>query len=211
MYQRRFLSFCATFLLSLACAHTNEKFTPVKLSTPNDLVDMSTYNPRIILDIRYATVDNFTGQKVYNTARCLLRKEVAEHLNHIQSQLEERGLGLKLLDCYRPPKAQQKFWELVPDERYVSNPAKGSRHTKGTAVDLTLVDNKGTELEMPSAFDDFTERAHRNSNSASELAQKNMKLLEQFMKSENFEPLPTEWWHFDLKGWREYTDLDIDI
>jgi beta-N-acetylhexosaminidase/D-alanyl-D-alanine dipeptidase len=176
-----------------------------------DLVDMSEFAPSIALDIRYATPNNFTKQQVYNAPRCLLRREVAKRVQEVQAALAQQGKGLKLFDCYRPPAAQQKFWDLVPDERYVSNPAKGSRHTKGTAVDLTIVDAQGNEVEMPLAFDDFTERAHREGNGASETAQANMKLLESLMVKQGFEPLPTEWWHFDLQGWRGYSDINIDL
>lgn len=206
----RLLSLCAIFSVVSACTHTTQG-APATPKTSVELVDIKEVNSHVVLDMRYATTNNFVGQKVYKTGRCLLRSEVAERLNRVQVALESRGLGIKVFDCYRPPAAQQRFWEIMPDERYVSNPAKGSRHTKGTAVDLTIIDDKGAELEMPSAFDDFTQRAHRNDNGASQLANQNMKLLEDLMSQQGFEGLPTEWWHFDLKNWRNYNDFNLDL
>jgi D-alanyl-D-alanine dipeptidase len=120
------------------------------------------------------------------------------------------GLGLKVWDGFRPMAAQWKFWELVPDERYVSDPRKGGRHTRGTAVDLTLITKEGQELLMPSEFDDFSEKAHRDYKEAPLEAIWNRELLREVMESHGFEGLPSEWWHFDLKGWKDYPPLDLN-
>ncbi len=176
----------------------------VLLAPAQDLVDIHTVNSHIRLDIRYATENNFTHRKVYSEAVCRLRTGTAAKLSAVQKELEGMGLGLKVFDCYRPLDVQRKFWALMPDERYVANPAKGSRHNRGAAVDLTLVNAAGAELEMPTAFDDFTEKAHRDYRALPASAIKNRDLLERVMKKHGFVPLPTEWWHFDDADWERY-------
>jgi zinc D-Ala-D-Ala dipeptidase len=178
-------------------------------SRPFALVDIQSVDPGIRLDIRYATENNFTHQKVYDEAACFLRAEAAQNLSKVQEDLEKQGLGLKVFDCYRPLSVQRKFWALVPDERYVANPGKGSRHNRGAAVDLTLVREDGTELPMPTAYDDFTERAHRDYIKLPQEAIKDRELLEWIMARHGFVPLPTEWWHFDFAGWEKYPVLDV--
>jgi beta-N-acetylhexosaminidase/D-alanyl-D-alanine dipeptidase len=182
------------------------------------LVEPTSLDPTIQLDLRYATPNNFTGVAVYPAARCWLRRDVAERLVRVQARLRAQGLGLALWDCYRPFSVQQRFWGLVPDARYVAEPvlengkpASGSKHNRGAAVDLTLVDGNGRELPMPTAFDDFSERAHRNAQDASPEALHNRALLEDAMRKEGFEPLPTEWWHFDGPGWQRYELLDVPL
>lgn len=176
----------------------------------NDLVDVLTKIPNIILDIRYATKNNFTRSIVYPQAKCYLRRNAAQALKKVQTELEKKHLGLKIFDAYRPYSAQQIFWNLCPDPRYVADPAKGSKHNRGSAVDLTLVDLKTKkELEMPSAFDDFTEKAHRTYNTMNPAAAKNCKLLEDCMVKYGFVPFATEWWHFDFKTWEQFDLLDV--
>jgi D-alanyl-D-alanine dipeptidase len=176
----------------------------------NDLVDVLTKIPNIVLDIRYATKNNFTRSIVYPQAKCYLRRNAAQALKKVQTELEKKHLGLKIFDAYRPYSAQQIFWNLCPDPRYVADPAKGSKHNRGSAVDLTLVDLKTKkELEMPSAFDDFTEKAHRTYNTMSPTAAKNCKLLEDCMVKYGFVPFATEWWHFDFKTWEQFDLLDV--
>jgi len=181
---------------------------------PNErLVDIRTVDPRILLDIRYATADNFTHRVLYPTARCLLRENVARRLAWVESDLALQGLGLKVFDCYRPRSIQYKLWEIVHDDRYVADPKKGSRHNRGAAVDLTLVDLRAAsgprELEMPTGFDDFTEAAHRDYRGASTEALMHRRILQDAMERRGFTGLSTEWWHFDAKGWERYPLLDI--
>lgn len=177
-----------------------------------ELVELIKINPNIKLDIRYATKNNFTGKQVYSSAKCYLQKSAALALDEVQKELEKQGLGLKIYDCYRPFSVQKIFWEICPDARYVADPKVGSKHNRGTAVDLTLIDLKtGEELEMPSLYDDFSEKASRNCKKMSEKARKNCKLLEKIMKKHKFVPQPTEWWHFDYKGWKDFDILDIKI
>lgn len=174
-----------------------------------ELVDLQSFIPQIQVDLKYATKDNFTGQIVYNFNCCLLIKEAALKLRDVQTELESIGLGLKVWDGFRPVAAQWKFWELVPDERYVSDPRKGGRHTRGTAVDLTLITKDGQELLMPSDFDDFSEKAHQDYMGASDEAIKNRQFLRDIMERHGFIGLATEWWHFDLIGWKNYPPIDI--
>lgn len=175
------------------------------------LVDIHTIAPTIQLDLRYATVNNFTNQKLYTQARCLLRPEAAAQLAKVQLDLEAKGLGLKVFDCYRPLSVQKRMWEIVPNPDYVANPQQGSRHNRGSAVDLTLVDRKGTELPMPSNFDEFSPKSHIDYSGGSLEARQNRNLLQQVMKKHGFIPLETEWWHFDAPNWQKYPVLDLPI
>jgi len=177
----------------------------------HDLIDIITINPRIILDIRYATEDNFTKKKIYSSARCFLRADVAKKIDAIQKELETKDLGLKIWDGYRPLSAQRLLWAIMPDERYVMDPRKGSKHNRGSAIDLTLVDKQGNEVLMPTEFDDFTEKAHGDYMDLPQEAIDNRELLKSIMIKYNFIPQPAEWWHFDDCEWEKYPILDIDI
>ena len=183
-----------------------------------DLVDLAAVDPTIRIDLRYATTDNFTGAAVYPVARCLLRRDAADRLARVQRRLRADGYGLLVWDCYRPLSVQERFWTLVPDERYVARPARrdgrpvaGSKHNRGAAVDVTLVDASGAPLPMPTGFDDFSERAHRGAPGVKPVARANAARLESAMTAEGFEPLPTEWWHFDAPGWQAYELLDVPL
>ena len=199
-----------------ACGGVQEKETTM---SQMEFVDIQTVDSSILLDIRYATSNNFTGKVVYPVAKCYLRTNVAERLARVQQDLKQEGLGLKVFDCYRPFSIQQKFWAIVPNEDYVAKPVadaqgklvQGSKHNRGAAVDLTLVDRVGQEVEMPTGYDDFTEKAHRSYQGNTVMAQKNMKKLEDVMTKHGFEPLPSEWWHFDGPGWQKYALSDFPI
>ena len=175
------------------------------------LLDVHEAAPRIAINIRYATADNFTRTVLYPSGRCLLRAPVAKRLSLVQSDLEAQRLGLKVWDCYRPLTIQKKLWALVPDPRYVADPKTGSRHNRGAAVDVTLIDDAGRELEMPSRYDDFSERAHRDWTGGSPAALKNRQTLEAAMLRHGFIGLATEWWHFDAKGFSRYPVLDVPL
>jgi D-alanyl-D-alanine dipeptidase len=133
---------------------------------------------------------------------------VAERLVAVHKTLKEKGLGLKVYDCYRPLAVQKTFWAIMPDERYVANPAKGSRHNRGSAVDVGLTDSRGRDVPMPSGYDDFSERAHRGNPQIPEEQRKNSLTLEEAMTKAGFIPYPTEWWHFDYAGWEGYPFAD---
>jgi D-alanyl-D-alanine dipeptidase len=174
-------------------------------SGTSDLIDVQALEPSLRVDIRYATVDNFTHRAIYpKAARCYLRKDVAQRLQAAQQALKRQGLGLKLWDCYRPLSAQRALWAVVPDARYVAPPTEGSRHNRGAAVDLTLVDAAGRELVMPTPYDDFSERAHRGYDKLPPEAKKNRALLESVLTQHGFSGLPTEWWHFDAADYQRY-------
>ncbi len=175
---------------------------------PLTLIDIQEINPRIEVDLKYATPDNFTKEILYDFKKCLLVKEAALKLSLVQEEFEAMGLGLKVWDGYRPMAVQWKFWNLIQDERYVSHPLKGGRHTRGTAVDLTIINKEGVELEMPTSFDDFRELAHRKYMDLPGVAIQNRTLLESIMKKHGFIGIETEWWHFDLEGWESYPPLE---
>lgn len=178
---------------------------------PGDLQDIATVAPTIQVALVYATPHNFTHQKVYTYTHCYLLPEVAQQLALVQKELVAHCLGLKVWDCFRPLAAQRKFWEILPDERYVSNPNKGGLHTRGTAVDLTLVDAKGKELLMPTKFDDFSAAAHRNNRKVDPAFLARLDLLEKTMKKHHFIGLSTEWWHFDYETWPQHPPLEVDL
>lgn len=167
-------------------------------------VDFAAMHPAVVMDIRYATANNFTGKVVYPKARCLLREPVAKKLAAAARELESMAFRLKVYDCYRPLSVQRRFWELVPDARYMADPKKGSRHNRGAAVDVTLTDSSGQELEMPTAYDDFSEKAHRGAPGTSPQAAANSRRLEDVMERHGFKGIATEWWHFDASGWERY-------
>ena len=178
----------------------------------NDFIALIHVNPTIVLDIRYAKTTNLTGKIIYPQEGCYLRVSAAYALDAVQKELNTLGLGLKVFDGYRPLRYQKLFWAIMPDERYVAHPDKGSKHNRGAAVDLTLIrlsDSK--ELEMPSEFDDLSERAHRNYTQMSKEAAKNCKLLEDVMEKHGFTGWPEEWWHFDFRGWEQYPLADVSF
>ena len=174
------------------------------------LVDIQKLNPKVLIEMRYKTKDNFVGEPLYpENARCFLRNEPAKALLKVQEALEKEGLGLKIFDGYRPLSVQKKMWAKYPVEGYVANPAKGSNHNRGMAVDLTLVDSSGKELPMPSGYDEFSERAHRDFKGGGAEAIKNRQKLEDAMQKEGFHGISTEWWHFDFKNAKDYPVLDL--
>ncbi len=175
----------------------------------HDLIDLSTI-PGCKINCVYATALNFTGKQIYAKPVCYLLKKPAEQLKKISAELKKEGLGIIVYDAYRPLQAQQKLWDVCPDERYVSHPEKGGRHTRGTAVDISLYRiSDGSLLEMGTAHDDFTEKAWIDCKAISQEAQNNRKKLRSMMVKYGFEPIKTEWWHFDFKGWQQYPVLDI--
>ncbi len=181
------------------------------LSSDYKLVDIQTIAPDILLDMRYATTNNFLKAPVYPVARCLLRAPVAQALKAVQADLRTQGLGLKLYDCYRPLSVQSAMWKILPDSRYVANPATGSRHNRGAAVDLTLVDAQGKELEMPTEFDDFSELAGRDSQTMSAAARRNVDILTTAMERQGYTSIGTEWWHYDGPNWKRFGILNKSL
>jgi D-alanyl-D-alanine dipeptidase len=173
------------------------------------LVEVKKIAPDMVVAMQYSTADNFTGKVLYDCNRCFLTETTARKLANAQMELKKQQLGLKVWDCYRPLSVQKIFWSLVPDPRFVADPAKGSRHNRGTAVDVTLVDSHGNELSMPTRFDDFSSRASRDNKDLPIQILKNRDTLENAMGKAGFLPLPTEWWHFDDNEWQSFELLDI--
>jgi D-alanyl-D-alanine dipeptidase len=175
-----------------------------------ELVDLTDIDASFVLDNRYATTDNVTGIRLYPANTIYLERSAAERLARVQASLRGQGLGLKVFDGYRPLAVQAALWEVKPDPQYVADPAKGSRHNRGSAVDVTLVDAEGRELPMPSAFDEFSERSHLAFIDAPGDLLANRETLQKAMRSEGFIPLATEWWHFDAPGWRAFPVMDAN-
>lgn len=182
-----------------------------KVPAQDALVNVQEEVPDVMVDIRYATEDNFLKRQVYPSSRCYLRYAVARRLARAQDLLKKKGLGLKIWDGYRPLSVQKQMWDILPDPDYVADPKHGSRHNRGAAVDVTLVDASGRELIMPTEFDDFTPAAHVDAPCKNAQAAANRKILQDTMKMAGFESMPTEWWHFDAPEWRGYEVLDISF
>lgn len=175
-----------------------------------EMVDLEKLIPGIVLDIRYATKNNFTGEIIYEAPKAFLRKPVAEALKMVQDSLAFHQLGLKIYDAYRPYAATLRFYEVYPDTNFVANPRKGSRHNRGCAVDVTLVmQSSGKEILMPTLFDDFSERSHAQFNNLPEEIISNREFLFNMMSHFGFTHLETEWWHFDFNGWEKYPLMDL--
>jgi len=174
---------------------------------PPDLVDLTTVDPRIKLDIRYAGSNNFMGIPLYERSGAYLQRPAAEALKRAQDALGAQGYGLLIHDAYRPWFVTWMFWEATPPDArmFVANPAKGSRHNRGCAVDLTLYDLKtGRPVEMPSRYDEFSGRAHADFVGGTTKQRALRAILREAMTVQGFEVYAEEWWHFDFKDWRRY-------
>jgi D-alanyl-D-alanine dipeptidase len=164
-------------------------------------VELLTLDSTFVLDMRYATDSNFLKAKVYDCDQCLLRAVVAKALVKVQQSLADKGYRIKLYDCYRPLDIQKRMWKIMPDDRYVGNPyGNGSVHNKGAAVDLTLVDAQGQELDMGTGFDHFGREAHHAYQNLPAKTLENRKLLKQSMENGGFLPITSEWWHYFYKN-----------
>jgi zinc D-Ala-D-Ala dipeptidase len=179
---------------------------------PADLVELTTLDPTIRLDIRYATTHNFLGTPLYSQARAFLQRPAAEALVRVQRSLAQRGYGLLVHDAYRPWYVTKIFWDAMPPElhRYVADPAEGSRHNRGCAVDLTLYELKtGREVEMPSVYDEPTERAYPTYAGGTAAQRTARDLLRRHMETEGFTVYEFEWWHFDYRDWKAYAIQNV--
>jgi D-alanyl-D-alanine dipeptidase len=148
-----------------------------KADPGQELVDLSTFIPGIVLDIRYATPNNFMQKTLYPVAKAYLRRPAAEALRNVQADLAKEGLALKVFDAYRPYRITEMMWEPIKNPDFVADPAKGSRHNRGAAVDVTLIDKGGNELILPSTYDDFSPRARHDFNELHKAAIINRKTL----------------------------------
>lgn len=174
------------------------------------LLEIKRYVPGIKLDIRYATKNNFMKQVMYKQARAFARRPVVEQLKRIQAELKPKGYGLKIFDAYRPYTITVEFWKKASDKNFVANPAKGSKHNRGCAVDLTLIDLKtGKDVPMPTPYDSFEAAAAPHYNKLPKDLIKNRDFLIKTMHAHGFKVIYNEWWHFDFNGWPEYELMDI--
>jgi D-alanyl-D-alanine dipeptidase len=176
------------------------------------LVDLEQAIPSLAFDIRYATTNNFMGKRMYVLAKAYARKPVAEALAKIQADLNKQGLGLKIFDAYRPYSITVTFYESYKDTTYVASPYRGSRHNRGCAVDLTLIDlATGKELPMPTEFDSFQKEAWPSTPVADPVIRANRATLITAMEKHGFKVNASEWWHFDFIGYRQYEVLDVSF
>ena len=177
-----------------------------------DLVELVKLDPSIKLDIHYASTNNFMGTPFYTQARAFLQRPAAEALVRANAKLHQQGYGLLIFDGYRPWYVTKMFWDGTPvqDHLYVANPALGSKHNRGCAVDLTAYDLRtGLPLDMPSGYDEMSERAHSDYAGGNAQQTANRALLRSAMEAEGFVVNPEEWWHFDYKDWRLYPIINV--
>jgi zinc D-Ala-D-Ala dipeptidase len=177
-----------------------------------DLVELVKLDPTIKLDIRYATENNFLSTPMYEQARAFLQRPAAEALVRASHELNKQGLGLLIHDAYRPWYITRMFWDATPPDKheFVADPAKGSNHNRGCAVDTTLYDLKtGHELPMPSLYDEMSERAHPNYQGGTETERHNRQTLRAAMEKQGFTVYEFEWWHFDYKDWKQYPIMNV--
>ena len=165
----------------------------------SDFVRLKDLSSDFVYELKYATPDNFLKQAVYDCGECYLRKSTAEALVKANKAFIQLGYRIKLFDCYRPLSVQKKMWKILPGTHYVANPAKGSKHNRGAAVDLTLVDAQGKELNMGTPFDFFGKEAHHTYTEHSKEVLENRKLLKETLDKYNFKSIYSEWWHYEYR------------
>ncbi len=161
-------------------------------------VNLKSVSPDLLIDMKYATKDNFMKQVVYDCEDCYLRYKTIKYLIEANRDFIKKGYRLKIFDCYRPLDIQKKMWEIVPNADYVADPKKGSVHNRGGAVDVTLIDANGKELDMGTPFDFFGEAASHHYQNLPEEVKKNRLLLKETMLQHNFRSFDSEWWHYNL-------------
>lgn len=184
----------------------------VALDKKHELQEIVQYIPNIKLDIKYASTANFAGVAVYKQAKAFARQPVVNALKQIQKELNGIDLGLKIFDAYRPHAVTVKFWQVTPQNKkeFVANPKTGSRHNRGCAVDLTLINlQTGEELEMPTHYDSFAKEASPTYENISSKQKLNRNLLINIMQKNGFIVIKNEWWHYDFVGWENYPLMDI--
>jgi len=165
----------------------------------SDFVRLKDLSSDFVYELKYATPDNFLKQAVYDCGECYLRKSTAEALVKANKDFIQLGYRIKLFDCYRPLSVQKKMWKILPGTHYVANPAKGSKHNRGAAVDLTLVDAQGKELNMGTPFDFFGKEAHHTYTEHTKEVLENRKLLKETLNKYNFKSIYSEWWHYEYR------------
>lgn len=202
---------CAAWLPSACRAPAPVDVVPVREVPLDDpLLDVARWDARLRVQPVYATPDNFVGEALYPIPRVLLRRSLLVRLSRVADALQAEGLGLLVFDGYRPWRVTKRMWDVIGDPDYVADPRRGSRHNRGMAVDLTLVDLAGGPLPMPTAFDAFLPAAAARAD-VPPPGRRNRDRLIAAMRVEGFEVLASEWWHFDAEGWRERDVLDVAL
>jgi len=205
-----------TLLILFSCKSTESSFVKSRKTISNNyltgnsiaiyvgindttFVKLKDFSSDFVFDMKYATDDNFLKSKVYDCDECYLRLKTVKSLVEANEEFKSLGYRIKLFDCYRPLDIQKKMWKIVSNPEYVADPNKGSIHNRGGAVDITLVDSNGKELNMGTSFDHFgIEASHNYSNLSVEIIN-NRKLLKEIMLKNNFKSFDSEWWHYNLK------------
>ncbi len=211
------MALVAGFLLAVAGAAPHSAAQAVPPQDPQatrqpDLVELVALDPTIALDIRYAGSNNFVGKPVYREARAFLQRPAAEALVAAHRELAADGYGLLIHDGYRPWAVTKLFWEVTPPalREFVADPATGSKHNRGAAVDLSMFDRAlGTAVVMPSVYDEFSHRAYPDYRGGPPDARGRRDLLRRVMERHGFTVEPNEWWHFNYRDWQQYPILDI--
>ncbi|MGL2964380.1 M15 family metallopeptidase [Flavobacterium sp. RSB2_4_14] len=199
------LTLLSIILFSCKSTQLDSKKSPTLLDISNEVddnafVNLKNYSSDFVYDMKYATDDNFLKEKVYPCAECFLRVKTVKSLLEANKMFLEKGYKIKLYDCYRPKAIQKKMWQIVPNANFVANPKKGSIHNRGGAVDISLVDSLGVELNMGTQFDFFGEEASHNYQTLPEEILVNRKFLKEIMLQNNFKSFDSEWWHYNLSG-----------
>lgn len=180
------------------------------MTSSHALLEITAAQHHVLIDLVYATPNNLTGRPVYRTARCLLHPDAEACLRKAAALAAPAGLRLKIFDAYRPPQAQEVLWRHLPDPRYVADIAQGSSHSRGVAIDVTLVDDEGRELDMGTDFDTMTDLSHHFHADVAAAAQRNRLLLLALMSEAGFRRIDSEWWHYELPDAAAYPLLSDD-
>jgi len=201
----------AVLLPSACLAPEASDVVPLREVPVDDpLLDVGRWDPRIRVKPVYATPDNFVGEALYPVPRILLRRSLLVRLSRVADELQVEGLGLLVYDGYRPWSVTKRMWDVIGDPDFVADPRRGSRHNRGMAVDLALVDLSGRALPMPTSFDAFLPAAAADAD-VPPPGRRNRDRLIAAMRAQGFQVLSTEWWHFDAEGWRERDVLDVAL
>lgn len=198
-------------LVALGCASSEPELVVLTEPPVDDpLVEIAAFDPRIRVHAVYATPDNFVGETLYPVPKLFLRRSAMERLSRVQTSLEQQGFGLLVFDGYRPWSVTKRMWDVIGDPDFVADPSRGSRHNRGMAVDLALVDREGRRLPMPTEFDAFVPEARSDADVLQPM-RRNRDTLIAAMAAEGFQVLSSEWWHFDADGWRDRALLNVPV
>jgi len=193
---------CLVFVSGLSAASSREW---------RDIVEIRDLDPTFIVDLKYATADNFMGEALYGDDRCFLRWKTARRLMRAQEDLRRRGYQLVALDCYRPLSVQKRMFERFPQPGFVADPVRGSHHNRAAAVDVRLANAGGSVLGMPSAYDEFSERSRRDYAGGTAIQREYRRILEEAMTGAGFRTISTEWWHYNDPQADGYAVMDVPI